>query len=277
LQGIVIAVDPTIAQLGPFTLRWYSLFFTIAIIGGVWLGLREAGRKGIPPEQAQMLALWAVIGGLIGARLFHVVDRWDLYAADPLSALNVMNGGLAVEGGLATGLLTGLIYAVKARLPIGRLADSAALGMILGQALGRFACIPNGDAYGAPANLPWAFVYTNPHAFIPAQFLGIPTHPYPVYEMLFDFAVLGLLWRLHRDRRLPDGVLFLTYVIVYGVGRFLLTYYRLEKIWFWGLQEAQVIALVAVVCAIPTLLWLLWANRSNPPETAGRAIQRTTA
>ena len=92
---------------------------------------------------------------------------------------------------------------MRARLPVGRLADSAAVGMILGQALGRFACIPNGDAYGAPANLPWAFIYTNPHAFIPAQFLAVPTHPYPVYEMLFDFAVLGLLWRLHRERRHP--------------------------------------------------------------------------
>lgn len=263
MNGIVIGIDPTFAQIGPFTLRWYSLFFVGAVAAGVWLGLRECRRKGINVEQAQTLAVWAVVGGMIGARLFHVIDRWELYAANPLSALNLAQGGLAVEGGLVGGFLAGLIYAVRTRLPIRLLADAAAPGMIFGQALGRFACIPNGDAYGAPANVPWAFIYTNPHAFLPAEFLGVPTHPYPVYEMLFDFAVLAVIWRLRRVLS-SEGSLFLAYVVIYGLGRFLLTYYCLEKVWFWDLQEAQVIAAVAVVIALPGLIWQLIGHWSTP-------------
>jgi phosphatidylglycerol:prolipoprotein diacylglycerol transferase len=211
-----------------------------------------------------------VVGGLVGARLFHVVDRWDLYAADPLSALSVWQGGLAVYGGLIGGVLAGLAYAVRHGLPAWRLADAAAPGMILGQALGRLACIPNGDAYGAPAHVPWAFIYTHPGAMVPRELLGVPTHPYPAYELLFDAALFALLWRL-RGVFKTDGALFLIYAALYAVGRFLLTFSRMERVWLWGLQEAQVIALLALGAALPLLLWRLWAGRGAPRGGLGAA------
>lgn len=271
MNGIVIAIDPMIGQLGPLMLRWYSLFFGLAIVAGVWLGVREAARKGFNVEQIQSLAMWSVAGGLVGARLFHVVDRWDVYAADPLRILNVWEGGLAVYGGLIGGFLTGLAYALRAGLPAWKLADAAAPGMLLGQTVGRLACIPNGDAYGAPATgLPWAFIYTNPMAMLPPEWLGVPLHPYPVYELLFDAALLGVLWRL-RGVLKADGLLFLVYVVGYGTGRFLLTYYRVEAVWFWGLQEAQVIALLLVVAALPLLAWRLLVA-SSPPSLASQPV-----
>lgn len=272
MNGIVINVDPMIGQLGPFMLRWYSLFFGLAIVAGVWLGLREVARRGLDVERAQSLAIWSVVGGMVGARLFHVIDRWDLYAADPLRVLNVWEGGLAVYGGLIGGVLAGAVYARRAGLPGWKLADAAAPGMIFGQAVGRLACIPNGDAYGAPASLPWAFIYTNPLSMIPRDLLGVPTHPYAVYELLFDLALLGLLWRLRRVFK-TDGLLFLTYVGLYAAGRFLLTYYRVEQVWFWGLQEAQVIALLALVAALPVLVWRL---RTAAPRV-GRPLTRQPA
>ncbi len=254
MNGIVISISPVLAHLGPFTLRWYSLFFVLAIFAGVWLGLREAGRRGLDVERVQSLAIWAVVGGLVGARLFHVIDRWDLYAADPFRVFAIWEGGLAVEGGLVGGGIAGLAYALRHCIPAWRMADAAAPGMLLGQTVGRLACIPNGDAYGAPANLPWAFIYTNPAAQVPPNLLNVPLQPYPVYELLFDLGLLALLWRL-RPVFKSDGLLFLTYVVLYGVGRFLLTFYRIEKVWFWGLQEAQVFALLAVLAALPLLIW----------------------
>jgi len=95
--------------------------------------------------------MWGVVGGLVGARLFHVIDRWDLYAANPLQILNLSEGGLAVYGGLLGGFLTGLVYAIRAGLPVWDLADAAAPGM-----------------------LPWAFIYTNPAALVPPEWLGVP-------------------------------------------------------------------------------------------------------
>jgi phosphatidylglycerol:prolipoprotein diacylglycerol transferase len=256
LSGIIIDIDPTMTHLGPFMLRWYSLFFVAAIVAGGWLGLREARRKGLDTERVQSLIFWSVLGGLVGARLFHVVDRPYLYAAEPLRALYIWEGGLAVYGGLVGGVLTGLIYAWRAGLSAWKMADAAAPGLILGQAVGRLACIPNGDAYGAPTDVPWAFVYTNPAAMVPTELLGTPLHPYPVYELLFNLAVLGVLWGLRSVYRV-DGTLFLTYVGLYAVGRFLLTFFRTEEVWFWGLQEAQLVAFLTLAAALPFLVWRL--------------------
>jgi len=274
MNGIEIGIDPTIVHLGGFALRWYSLFFMLAIVAGVWLGLREARRKGLVGEQIQALAVWSVVGGMVGARLFHVVDRWDLYADDPVRILRVTEGGLAVYGGLIGGVLSGLVYATWHGLPVWKLADAAAPGMLLSQAVGRLACIPNGDAIGAPTSAPWAFIYTNPKSMAPERLLGVPTHPYAVYELLFNFALLGVLWPLRR-RFKTDGVLFLSYVILQASGRFLLTYFRVEKVWFWGLQEAQVIALVVIAASALLLVWRLRAGRDKgaPVATSQQAIR----
>lgn len=273
MNGIVINIDPVIAQLGPFMLRWYGLFFGLAIVAGVWLGLREAHRKGFDVERVQALATWAVLGGLVGARLFHVIDRWELYAANPQRILNVWEGGLAVYGGLVGGLLTGLVYALRHNLAAWKLADAAAPGMILGQAVGRLACIPNGDAYGAPTKAPWAFIYTNPKSMAPRELLGVPTHPYAVYELLFDLLLLGLLWRLRRVFK-TDGLLFLTYAGIYMVGRFLLTYFRMEQVVFWGLQQAQVVALLGLPVV---LLLVLWRRTSAGGIGPGGVFQQPAA
>jgi phosphatidylglycerol:prolipoprotein diacylglycerol transferase len=260
LNGITIGIDPMIGHFGPFMLTWFGLFVALAVAAGWWLGLREARRKGIDTEKMQSLILWGLFGGLVGARLFHVVDRWDLYADNPISALYVWEGGIAIYGGLVGGVVTGFLYAWRVGLPFWRVADAAAPGLILGQALGRFACIPNGDAYGAPTDAPWAFVYTNPATMVPPELLGEPLHPYPVYEMIFDLTLLGLLWKLRTVYK-TDGLLFLTYAGVYAVGRFLLTFFRMEQVWFLGLQEAQIVALAVLVVTVPLLSWRMQAGR----------------
>jgi phosphatidylglycerol:prolipoprotein diacylglycerol transferase len=270
LNGIVIDIDPTIFHWGHFGLRWYGLFIVLAIFAGSWLGLREARRKGFDAGQVQSLILWSVLGGLIGARLFHVVDRWDLYADEPLRTLYFWEGGLAVYGGLVGGVLVGFAYAWRHGLPAWRLADALAPGIILGQAVGRLACIPNGDAYGSPTDAPWAFIYTNPASMVPPDLLGKPLHPYPAYELLFDLALLGLLWKL-RGVYKTDGLLFLTYAEVYAVGRFLLTFFRMEQVWFFGLQEAQVVALAVLVLLVPLVSWRLQAGKTAMPRQGSRA------
>ncbi len=78
MAAITVNIDPSIVRLGHFDLRWYGLLFAAAIVAGIWLGLREGRRKGLDADTAQTLAIWAVVGGLVGARLFHVIDRWDL-------------------------------------------------------------------------------------------------------------------------------------------------------------------------------------------------------
>ncbi len=262
MSFLVIAIDPVIVRLGPLAVRWYGLMIALAIALGVSLALREARRKGLDEEKAYATALWGVVGAIVGARLFHVVDRLDFYLQNPTLILAVQQGGLAIWGGIIGGLAGGLLYARLSRLPLLPALDAAAPGLLLGQTVGRLGCIINGDAAGGPSTLPWSFVYVHPDALAPE--LGQPTHPYPVYEMLWNALVLGLLWRL-RLRPQADGLVFLTYLSLYALGRFFLTFVRQEQVVLLGLQQAQVISLVVFLVATPLLLWRWWRLARTAP------------
>lgn len=266
MNGITINIDPVIVHLGGFAIRWYSLTFAGGIALAILLTLREARRRGLNTDKVSNVALWAVVGGLVGARLFHVVDRLGYYLDNPQLIPAIHQGGLAIWGGLITGGLVAFIVARREGIPALKLADTTAIGLIAGQMVGRLGCIINGDAYGGPTTMPWGFVYVNPGAMIPDALKGIPTHPYPVYEILWDLALLGVLLLLRR-RRLPGGLLFLTYVAGYALGRFGLTLVRQEAVWFLGLQEAQVIALAALALAVVGGVYL---TRFHPPGAERR-------
>jgi phosphatidylglycerol:prolipoprotein diacylglycerol transferase len=195
----------------------------------------------------------------VGARLFHVVDNWAYYAANPGAILAVQNGGLAILGGILGGLAGGLLYARRKKLPIARLLDAAAPGLILGQAIGRIGCTINGDAVGAPTDLPWGFVYVNPGAMAPS--LGEAYQPTQVYEMLWDLGVFAFLWWARKRVRV-EGALFLAYLSLYSAGKFAISAFRQEAVWFLGLQEAQVVSLLVLAVTVPALWMLFKVNTS---------------
>lgn len=274
MNGITIDIDPVLVHLGHVEVRWFSVLVALAVAAGWLLGIREARRKGLDVERLQGVLIWILIGGIGGARLFHVVDRWELYAADPVRILAVWEGGIAIWGAILGGLAAASVYLLRHGIPLRPTLDAAAPALLLGQGLGRLACIPNGDAFGAPADLPWSFIYTNPASMVPAELLGVPLHPYPAYELIFDLALLALLWLLRTKRPFvaTPGLLFLAYVATYSTGRFLLSYTRAEKAWFWGLQEAQVISLLALALAVgATFVVWVTSERAARRVGAGRA------
>lgn len=268
---IVINIDPVLLSLGHIHIGWYGIIVTLAIVAGVWVATRETKRRGISADHTLDLTTWAVVGGLIGARLFHVIDKLDYYIANPLAAFAIWQGGLAIWGAIAGGAVVATLYARRHGLPLARLADAAAPALLVGQMIGHVACIINGDSTGTPTNLPWAFVYVNPGAMVPPNLLGVPTHPYPVYDILWMSVVLGVIWML-RSRVKTEGVLFLTYVSLYAVGRFVLTFVRREVIWFGGLQEAQVVSVIVLVVAGAALVALL--RRARPTVRAAAVEAR---
>ena len=240
---INIGLDPTIAHLGPFVLSWYGLAIFVAVVVAVSLALRWARQRGVPAEWIQNVAVWGIVGGIVGARLFTLIDTFDYYVKNPMAIFALWQGGLAIYGAVLGGFVGGVLCCWRKGYPIGRIADLAAPAMITAQAIGRVGCVINGDAYGAPTSLPFALVYTNPHnTFAP---LGVPTHATPIYEIVWDLIVLGILLKL-RGRLRPDGALFATYLGLYSLGRFFISFFRENAPVLAGLNAAQVIALVVL-------------------------------
>src|SRR3990172_8191937 len=242
---IKIGIDPIILSFGHLHIRWYSLIVIIAVAVGVWLVAREAARKGFKKEDIYDAALWVILGGLIGARLFHVLDHWpDEYAANPVRALYIWEGGLAIWGAIVGGLIAVAILAWQRKWRLPALLDAAAPGVVLAQAIGRIACVITGDAMGKPTTGPFGFAYTSPNAMVPQ--LGVYYTPMPVYEMLANLGILALLWQL-RKRNWPDGLLFLVYLSLYSVMRFSLAFTSSYQIIAFGLTQSQIIALVVLI------------------------------
>lgn len=260
---IVVPIDPIILSIGHFHLRWYSLIVAAAIGLGIWLGAREAARKGFDKDEIYNSALAVVLAGLIGARAFHVIDHWpDEYAANPISALFIWEGGLAIWGSVFGGLVAVAFLAWRRKWRLPKLLDALAPGLVLGQAVGRIACLITGDAMGKPTSGPLGFAYISPNAMVPE--LGVYYTPTPLFEIIMNLAIFAVLWRL-RKRNLPDGALVLTYLALYSAGRFVISIWSSYLIVALGLNQAQIISVLAFAVALPLLAVLFLRHRNRTP------------
>ena len=223
-------------------------------------------KEGLDSDAVYSVATWAIIGGIIGTRLVHVIDLWDeVYRHDPIQIIKIWEGGITIWGGILGGFLGGAVYMQvrnhprflrlwnrfggkldKAPLPsIGRLADITAPALLIAMALGRVGDIINGEHVANLTNLPWAFIYSHPESPSNAIHGLASSHPAVVYEMLWDIAVLALIWPL-RNRFRPYGMLFALYLAMYSMGKFFISFLRLDKEWAIGLNEAQFIAIIVL-------------------------------
>jgi phosphatidylglycerol:prolipoprotein diacylglycerol transferase len=255
MDGIVINIDPVALTLGHYHVTWYSLIILLAIAAAIGLAVWEGKKKGFSADSILNLAPWVILGGMIGARLFHVIDKWSYYAGNPLQMFAVWQGGLAIWGALAGGVVAAIIYARLKQIPFLKLADTLVPALLAAQIIGRFACIINGDAAGGATSLPWGFTYIHPNALVPSGLSGVPTHPYPVYDQLWNLLGLGVALKLRHQFK-TDGLLFMTYLSIYAAGRLVFSFVRQETIWFWGLQEAQVIAILTLLVSLVAFIYL---------------------
>jgi phosphatidylglycerol---prolipoprotein diacylglyceryl transferase len=264
---IRIGIDPVLVHFGGhFGIRWYSLIVLVAVGVVLWLATKEAVRRGLDEEEFSSLAVLALPFGLVGARLFHVIDHWpDEYAADPIRALYIWEGGLAIWGAVIGALLAVVIWALLKRRSIGITLDAIAPPAALGMAIGRVACIITGDAMGKPTTGPIGFAYASPSAMVPQ--LGVYYVPTPVFEIILNLSIFALLWWL-RKRELPSGALFLLFVALYSVGRFFITFWSSYQTVAFGLNQAQLISVSAFAIAIPSLFLLFRSHHAGLPASS---------
>ena len=272
LPLIEIDIDPVIAHIGPFALRWYSLMIMAGIYAGTIVAARFAAQRGIDPDHVYSAAVWVVVAGIVGARLTHVIDRWDLYRDQPMRVFAVYEGGIAIWGGLIGGGGAVWAYARRYSVSFWPFADAISHAAILGQGIGRLGCIVNGDVAGRPTGADWGFVYVNPGALLPrASYFGVATHPYPLYELVWDVALFGVLFWVARTVR-RDGAVFLAYAAVYSMARLVLTMVREEEVWALGMQQAQLVSLATIGLAVALLVARLRAGSPAVVDPAPGAV-----
>lgn len=246
-----IGLDPIIAHLGPIALRWYGLMIGIGIAVGLSVDAREADRTGIGRDTVYNLATWLIVFGIIGGRLYYVVQN-DLgyYLTHPQDILATWEGGMAFYGTIIATFLTIVVFAARHHLPPWRLMDTLVLGLPLGQAFGRVGNVVNGDIVGYPTASPFAFVYTNPHSFIDQSLLNRPVFPAALVELVASLLVFAILLVLRARLKAP-GMLTTVYLFAYSLSQFIVFYWRANSITLFDLKQAQLTAIAVMAVCIP--------------------------
>jgi len=237
-------------SLGPVTLQTFGLMFGLGFVAAGLIIARRFKELNKPPDWAYEMAFVALIGGIVGARLYYLFDNWSDVSDDILG--NLFSGsGLTWYGGAIGGAIAVLLWARWRGILGLALLDLAAVPLALGYAIGRVGCQLSGDGdYGEAWDGPWAMAY--PDGTVP---IDTPVHPTPMYEALAMGLVSIVLWRL-RDRFRP-GILFALYLIAAGLERFLVELVRRNDAVLLGLTQAQVLSLAMIAAGG---IWLLVVN-----------------
>jgi phosphatidylglycerol:prolipoprotein diacylglycerol transferase len=285
LGYIVINLDPVFITIGNLAIHWYGLAYVVAISVGLWFLLRWTRGQGIHDDQTWSLFLWAAIAGLIGGRLYFVIQQPDLltnYIERPLNIFKVWNGGMAFFGAIFLGTATLFYLAPRYGLDRFLVIDGGALFAVIGQIFGRFGNIVNGDITGQalasapiaipgntcanapcvayvsdPHYAPWAFVYLNPHSF---AVQGIPFQPAPLFEILANLVALAILWNLRFSLpRRRAGLFFTCYLALYAIGQFVVFFFRGSEpitpfLGITAFKQAQWTAIITLLACVPIYL-----------------------
>jgi phosphatidylglycerol:prolipoprotein diacylglycerol transferase len=266
-------LDPIILRIGGLAIHWYGLFIALGILVNVPVARRECRRKGISEDLVFNLAVWCVIFGVIGGRLYYVVQAdqpggFSYYFDHPGEILATWEGGMAFYGMVFAVFLTVIGYCYWSKQGerlLWPLLDMAAVFLPLGQTFGRLGNVVNGDIVGYPSNLPWAVAYPHPNALAPDHVTAF--QPASIYELLFSLALFGFLWFMRTRVKVP-GVLFAMYAFLYAAGQFGIFYLRDNPITILDLKQAQVTSLAVMVATLPLAAYLLRRHQAAPAGEA---------
>lgn len=234
---------PILARIGPVTLYSYGLMVALGVLAGIFFLVYELRRRGIDPDLAYTMGLAGTIGGILGARLFYVVGRWEQFAGAPWTGFLLQSGGLVWYGGLFGGVLACLFVIWRRKLHVTVIADAAAPALALGHAIGRIGCLLNGDDYGKATNLPWAMTF--PEGSPPTT---IPVHPTQIYESLLHIGIFIVL--LLMRKRVREGGLFWLAILFIAIERFGIEFIRINQVIWAGFTIYQFMSVALIILAV---------------------------
>src|SRR5699024_6565439 len=262
LTGNGPPLDRVFFELGPLTIYCYGLIIATGVFLGLYLATKEADRLGLKKDLVIDLIVFAIPIAIISARIYYVIFEWNQYVNGPWrQVFAVWNGGIAIHGALIGSVITAIIYTRIKKVSFWQLADILAPSLILGQAIGRWGNFMNQEAHGGPIS---QAAYERFHQYLPDFIMnqmcidGIMYHPTFLYESVSNIIVFILLLVFRKYNPLR-GEMFLSYIMMYSVGRFFIEGMRTDSLYFGPLRQAQLISLVLIVGAAV----FMWYRRKN--------------
>lgn len=240
---------PVVFRIGPFVLHTYGVFVAMAFLAAIALALREARRVGEDANKILDLCFYMLVAAIVGSRILYVLVNWSAFRHDLLEIVRIWHGGLVFYGGFIGAVLTALWYIRRQSLSFLRTGDIVAPSIAFGQFVGRIGCFFAGCCYGKTCDLPWAVTFTHADSLAPK---AVPLHPAQVYSSLNSLCIFLVLIGLRRIKGF-EGQIFWTYVLLYGVTRFILEYFRGDErgMFFQGMfSTSQLFGLILAVIAI---------------------------
>ncbi len=240
-------------SIGPLKIHAYGLMIALGVVAGVWLmGRRFEQAKIGNSDDANAIAIWAVIAGVIGSRLYHVATDWQKFEHHLADIPKIWQGGLGIPGGLIFGIGVGVFMMRKRGMPVGIALDAAAPALPLAQAIGRWGNYWNQELYGRPTTLPWGLRIDVAHFPDDPKYANLPAnttfHPTFLYESLSNFVLCAVLITIGRRFKVRPGHLLAMYVMGYGVIRFFVEGLRIDDAHHvGGLRWNQWVAIAMVV------------------------------
>jgi phosphatidylglycerol:prolipoprotein diacylglycerol transferase len=287
LLSIDIGMSPNLGEFGGLLITWHGVFTALGIIAGVWLAVRlaESPRIGIDADTGYTLGMIVVASGIVGARALYVIENYgDSSSIDSfVDIFKLTEGGISIYGAIIGGAIGGWAYGLWKRLPAAAGADAAAMGMLLGLAIGRIGDIINGEHFAKATDLPWGVLYTHPASpGFEHSFTVGPWHPAVGYELIGDLVILAGLFVLWRYAP-KSGVIFALAFLLYAIMRFFVSFLRLDSEEpLLGLTTPQLVSIVVIAVALPLLAFFLrrpeperrWVSPMQREAAASRAARR---
>jgi phosphatidylglycerol:prolipoprotein diacylglycerol transferase len=261
-------MHPILFEIGGFPVYTYGVLLAAAYLLGLQFALMRARRRGLDPNRVMDLGIWIIVSALAGAKLLLLIVEWDTYTRNPGELLTLVRSGGVFYGGLIAAVVVALIYLRRYRMPVWQVTDVFAPGIALGHVIGRLGCLFAGCCFGKPTSVPWAITFHNEYA---QQNVGtplnVPLHPTQLYEAGAELLILALLLMTERRGRPFPGRTFWGYMLLYGISRFVIEFFRGDSRGTVGMfSTSQFVSLLIIPLSVVMLLVL--ARRSAPEPTA---------
>jgi phosphatidylglycerol:prolipoprotein diacylglycerol transferase len=269
-------MHPILFEIGRFPVYTYGVLLAAAYLLGLQFALMRARARGLDGNRVMDLGIWIIISALAGAKLLLLIVDFKTYRANPSELVDLVRSGGVFYGGLIAAVVVALWYLKRHRMPMWTVTDVFAPGIALGHVIGRLGCLFAGCCFGRPTSVPWAITFHNEYASRNVGTpLNVPLHPTQLYEAGAELLILGILLAAERRGRGFPGRTFWTYLLLYGISRFVIEFYRGDSrgMVFDVLSTSQFVSIILVPLSIVMLIVL----GRRPAPTGQAAAQRAAA